>query len=340
MAHLRARSQFPLKATERSQMLSEKKRCYLGVSFGEESSLYSFPNDHPLNNKRTELFASSLKRIAHSTSKISITKPLASKEQDLLLFHSQEYVDFVKASSKFGSGYLDYGDTPSFKGVYEASLFPVGSTLEGFRMIVDGKFDHFFNPVGGLHHARRDRAGGFCVFNDAAVVIEKAIKDLDLKKIAYVDIDAHHGDGVFYGFELDKRVIIGDIHEDGRYLYPGTGYSHETGRGDANGTKLNIALEPSSGNGEFIEAFNRVETFIRSHKPEFIFLQCGADGLDGDPIAHLRYSSRAHSYATERLHALSHEVCDGRILAMGGGGYNPINVEAAWIAVTKELSPS
>lgn len=340
MVHPRARSQFPLKATEGSQMSSEKKGCNLGVSFGEESSLYSFPNDHPLNNKRTELFASSLKKIAHSPRKVSITEPLASKEQDLLLFHAQEYVDFVKASSKLGSGYLDYGDTPSFKGVYEASLFPVGSTLEGFRMIVDGKFDHFFNPVGGLHHARRDRAGGFCVFNDAAVVIEKAIKDLDLKKIAYVDIDAHHGDGVFYGFELDKRVIIGDIHEDGRYLYPGTGYSHETGRGDAIGTKLNIALAPSSGDDEFIEAFNLVETFIRNHKPEFIFLQCGADGLDGDPITHLRYSSRAHSYATERLHALSHEVCDGRILAMGGGGYNPKNVEAAWFAVTKELSPS
>jgi acetoin utilization protein AcuC len=322
------------------KMPGHKKGCHLGVSFGDESSLYSFPSGHPLNNKRTELFASSLRGLAGSTRNVSIVEPAASKEEELLLFHAQEYVDFVKASSKMGSGYLDYGDTPSFKGVYEASLFPVGSTLLGFRMITEGKFDHFFNPVGGLHHARRDRAGGFCVFNDAAIVIEKAIKVMDPKRIAYVDIDAHHGDGVFYGFELEKRVIIGDIHEDGRYLYPGTGYAHETGRGEAIGTKLNLPLAPDSGDTEFVQAFDKVETFIRDHKPEFIFFQCGADGLDGDPITHLRYSSRAHSYAAERLHMLSHEVCNGRLLAMGGGGYNPINVEAAWIAVTKKLSYS
>ncbi len=322
----------------KNKVPGHKKRCHLGVSFGQESSLYSFPSGHPLNNKRTELFGSSLSKLSSTSRKISIVEPVASKESDLLLFHAQEYVDFVKASSKLGSGYLDYGDTPSFEGVYEASLFPVGSTLEGFRMIVDGKFDHFLNPVGGLHHARRDKAGGFCVFNDAAIVIEKAMKSLDLKRIAYVDIDAHHGDGVYYGFELDKRVIIGDIHEDGRFLYPGTGYSHETGRGEALGTKLNIPVFPESGDDEFIEAFDKIENFIRNHKPEFIFFQCGADGLDGDPITHLKYSSRAHAYATERLHALSHEVCEGRLLAMGGGGYNAMNVEAAWIAVTKELS--
>lgn len=317
--------------------MPKEKACRVGVSFGHDSYLYSFPNGHPLNNKRTKLFASSLSELSSSTRNLSIIKPVACREKDLLLFHAQEYVDFVKASSRSGTGYLDYGDTPSFKGVYEASLFPVGSTLEGFKMIVEGKFDHFFNPVGGLHHARRDRAGGFCVFNDAAVVIEKGIKDLDLKKIAYVDIDAHHGDGVFYGFELDKRAIICDIHEDGRYLYPGTGYSHETGKGEAIGTKLNLPLAPGSGDDEFIQAFDEVEAFIRNHEPEFIFLQCGADGLKDDPITHLQYSSKSHAYATKKLHALAHEFCQGRLLAMGGGGYNPKNVDAAWIAVTKEL---
>lgn len=309
----------------------------MGVSFGHDSDLYSFPNGHPLNNKRTKLFASSLSELSSSTRNLSIIKPVACREKDLLLFHAQEYVDFVKASSSSGTGYLDYGDTPSFKGVYEASLFPVGSTLEGFEMIVEGKFDHFFNPVGGLHHARRDRAGGFCVFNDAAVVIEKAIKDLGLKRIAYVDIDAHHGDGVFYGFELDKRVIIGDIHEDGRYLYPGTGYFQETGKGDAIGTKLNLPLAPGSGDDEFMQAFDKVEAFIRNHEPEFIFLQCGADGLRDDPITHLQYSWKSHAYAAKKLHALAHEFCQGRLLAMGGGGYNPKNVEAAWIALAGEL---
>jgi acetoin utilization protein AcuC len=355
--------------TSRSSSL--KKRCHLGVSFGTESSLYSFPNEHPLNEKRTDLFASSLKQLVKSSrGNISVIEPVQCKEEDLMLFHDQEYVDFVKASSKVGSGYLDYGDTPSFKGVYEASLYPVGNSLQGLKMIIEGKLDHFFNPVGGLHHARRDRAGGFCVFNDAAVVIEKAIKLLNLKKIAYVDIDAHyrysntrnkqerenteipdsprvayvdidchHGDGVYYAFDDDPRIIIADIHEDGRFIYPGTGSAYETGEGSGRGTKLNIPLAPGSGDGAFFEAFDLVQKFLRSRAPfEFIFFQCGADGLDGDPITHLRYSKEAHAYAAKRLHLLSHEVCGGRILAMGGGGYNAKNVNDAWMAVVQELS--
>jgi acetoin utilization protein AcuC len=317
-----------------------KTGCQLGVSFGSRSSLYSFPNDHPLNNKRTGLFALSLQELTTKNPNIKIIEPVQCNEEELLLFHDKEYVDFVKSASKSGSGYLDYGDTPAFKGVYEASLYPVGSTLRGIEMIVEGRVDHFFNPVGGLHHARQSSAGGFCVFNDPAVGIEKALRELNLSKIAYVDIDAHHGDGVFYGFESAKEVIIGDIHEDGHYLYPGTGYATETGKGEATGTKLNIPLAPSSGDEEFISAFGQIETFVRGFEPEFIFFQCGADGLDGDPITHLRYSSRAHSYATEKLHLLAHEVCHGRIIAMGGGGYNPKNVEAAWMGVTRGLSTS
>ena len=306
-------------------------RCKLGVSFGYESTLYSFPG-HPLNKTRTELFGSSIKQ-----ERVSIVKPVPASEEDLLLFHTQEYVDFVKESSKNGEGFLDYGDTPSFKGVYEASLYAVGSTLNGLDLIVNGEYDHFFNPVGGLHHARRDRAGGFCVFNDAAIAIQKALSKLNFKRVAYVDIDAHHGDGVFYGYESDERVIFGDIHEDGRYIYPGTGFSNETGKGSSKGTKLNLPLAPSSGNSEFISSFDQLERFISSFEPEFIFFQCGADGLSGDPLTHLQYSAHAHSYVTGKLHSLAHDTCVGRILAMGGGGYNPRNVEAAWMAVVRAL---
>ncbi len=313
-------------------------KCQVGVSFGDESNLYSFPDGHPLNNSRTTLFASSLMSYVESrNTNTSITHPAMAKEEDVTLFHEKEYVEFVRASSKRGGGYLDYGDTPSFKGVYEASLYTVGSTLEGLRMVMQGKVSHFFNPIGGLHHARRDRAGGFCVFNDAACAIEKALRDYRLKNVAYVDIDAHHGDGVYYGFESNKHVIIGDTHEDGRFLYPGTGGASETGEAEAKGTKLNFPLRPGSGDGEFIEAFDKIVNFVRGFKPEFIFLQCGADGLAGDPLTHLQYSSKAHAHATSKLHTLAHEICEGRILAMGGGGYNPRNVESAWMAVTKGL---
>ena len=313
-----------------------KGKCRLGVAYGYESDLYSFPDAHPLNNRRVIEYASSLRKIA-ADRRVSIIKPVPASEEDLILFHTKEYVDFVKESSQAGSGYLDYGDTPSFKGVFEASLFTVGSSLYGLSSIVDGNFDHFFNPIGGLHHARRERAGGFCVFNDCAVTISRAINVLKMKKVAYVDIDAHHGDGVYYGFEYEPRVIIGDIHEDGRFLYPGTGFGHEKGKGSAEGTKLNLPLNPGAVDVDFIHAFDQIESFLRSSKVEFIFFQCGADGLKGDPLTHLAYTSEAHAYAARRLHLLSHEICGGRILAMGGGGYNRDNVGAAWSAVTLEL---
>jgi acetoin utilization protein AcuC len=297
-----------------------------------------------MNSSRTELFAKAIGKLIqggedhHAGRGITVVEPTRAEESDLLLFHTKAYVEFVGQSSKVGTGSLDYGDTPSFKGVFEASLYPVGSTLSGLRTVLDGRFDHFFNPVGGLHHARRDRAGGFCVFNDAAIAISELLERKRMKTVAYVDIDAHHGDGVFYAFESDPRVIIGDIHEDGRFLYPGTGGSHETGSKGAEGTKMNIPMAPWAGDPEFVKAFDRIDGFIRGFRPEFILLQCGADCLSGDPITQLSYTSAVHAYAARKLHELAHEVCDGRILAMGGGGYDPLNVAEAWTAVMSQLS--
>ena len=324
--------------------MSDGPGCRLGVSFGPQSSLYSFPYGHPMNSSRTELFAKAIERLSRRIKEgeapktITITGPEAASEKDLLLFHTKSYVDFVRQSSAVGTGSLDYGDTPSFKGVYEASLFPVGSTLKGLELILEGKVDHFFNPVGGLHHARKDRAGGFCVFNDAAIAICRLLDEQRAKRVAYVDIDAHHGDGVFYAFESDPRVIIGDIHEDGRYIYPGTGGSSETGSKGAEGTKMNIPMHPWADDSEFFQAFDKIDEFVRSFKPEFILFQCGADCLAGDPITQLSYTPAVHAYAGKKLHKLAHDVCEGRILAMGGGGYDPLNVSEAWSAVMGELS--
>ena len=314
--------------------------CSLGVAFGRESLLYSFP-DNPMSATRVKEFARNLDRMVNQKGgpgSITIVQPVSAEESDLLDFHTEEYVGRVKELSRSGSGYLNYDDTPAFGGVFEASLFPVGNTLNGLRLVLEGKFDHFFNPIGGLHHAASDEARGFCVFNDSAIAISRALNDFKLRSVAYVDIDAHHGDGIYYEFEPDPRVIVGDIHEDGRFLYPGTGDEGETGSGFGLGTKLNIALPPGSGDQEFFEAFNRVEEFVRKGEPEMIFFQCGADGLSGDPITDLKYTAGAHIYATKKLHRLAHEVCHGRMLAMGGGGYNPANVSAAWSAVARELS--
>jgi acetoin utilization protein AcuC len=316
-------------------------QCKLGVSFGKESLLYSFPLDIPMNAERLKAFSYELdkmavrQRIGHE---ITVVEPLPASEKDLLAFHTESYIQHVKELSGTGEGYLNQEDTPAFKGVFEASLYPVGSTLNGLHRVLEGRFDHFFNPVGGLHHAAPEEARGFCVFNDSVIAISRALNVFKLRSVAYVDIDAHHGDGVFYEFEADPRVIVGDIHEDGLFLYPGTGAERESGTGFGLGTKLNIPLPPGSGDREFFAAFDRVEEFVRKARPDMIFFQCGADGLAGDPLADLRYTAEAHGYAARKLHSLAHEICGGRILAMGGGGYNSKNVSAAWSAVVRELS--
>jgi acetoin utilization protein AcuC len=316
--------------------------CLTGVYFGDALATYGFGSSHPLGNDR--IYAFWKKFQSEEVSNVVVEQPVIASEQDVLSFHDKEYVELVKMASKRGGVPLDGGDTPAYRGIYEAALFTVGSTLAALEIVVRGKdgtgngIVHAFNPIGGLHHAMRGAASGFCVFNDIGVAIVAARKKYGLQRIAYVDIDAHHGDGVFYEFEQDPLVFFADIHEDGGHLFPGTGSDDETGKGDAAGTKLNIPVEPSAGDDKFISEFQRVEAFIDNARPELIILQCGADSLAGDPITHLKYSPRAHRHAADILHALAHKHCKGRIIALGGGGYNSKNIGAAWTEVVKSLA--
>lgn len=307
------------------------------IFLGEELARYGFGTSHPFNSNRIYSFWSKFDIMNLSKSnQVQKVKPEIAQENDLLQFHSKDYIELVKESSKKGNGFLDLGDTPAFKGVYEASCHVVGTSLKALELVVEKRegIVHAFNPIGGLHHARRGSAGGFCVFNDIGIVIMTARKKYKINRICYVDIDAHHGDGVYYEFEKDPFVFIGDIHEDGHYLYPGTGNELETGKGEAKGTKLNIPLKPNSNDKDFIDSFIRIEEFIDNiAKPELIILQCGADGIAGDPLTHLQYSSKAYAYAAEKLHYLSHKYCNGRIIALGGGGYNQINITDAWTEI-------
>jgi len=264
-------------------------------------------------------------------------EPVQATDAQIAMFHDQAYVDMVMDASRVGTGFLDYGDTPAFQGVFEAAASVAGSVLDAARGIMAGEMSRVFVPIAGLHHARRERAAGFCVFNDCGVVIEYLLKEHGLKRVAYVDIDAHHGDGVFYAFENDPRVIIADMHEDGRYLYPGTGFSEETGRGEAAGSKMNIPMPPAADDRAFLAAWEHAETFLRENEPDFVILQCGADSLAGDPITHLRYSDAAHRHAATRLCMIADEYCHGRLLALGGGGYNLDNLARAWCAVIEAM---
>lgn len=309
------------------------------VTIGAALARYGFGHGHPFGPDRMDAFWNEARRPGLDR-RVSVCAPAQATQEEIERFHTHEYVERVKAQSQTGRGFLDYGDTPAFPGVYQAAATVAGSALDAMRRIMRGECLRAFVPIAGLHHARRDTAAGFCVFNDCGVVIETLRAEYGVKRIAYVDIDAHHGDGVFYAFEGDPEVFIADLHEDGRYLYPGTGAAHEIGTGKAAGTKLNIPMPPGATDQDFIAAWPRVERFLRDARPEFIILQCGADSLADDPITHLRYSREAHRHAAASLCEIAEECCEGRLLALGGGGYTRANLAAAWTAVVQALVES
>jgi acetoin utilization protein AcuC len=301
---------------------------------GDGLASYAFANGHPFGPDRQDAFLRELKR-SRSHDSLRVLEPRMANREELESFHRREYVDLVAERSRDGRGYLDAGDTPAFRGVFEATSFVVGGTLLAVEEIMARRARRAFIPIGGLHHASRAHAAGFCVFNDCGIAIEMLRRRHGLRRVAYVDIDAHHGDGVFYAFESDPDALIADIHEDGRYLYPGTGNAEESGSGDAAGTKLNLPLPPGATDQDFAQAWQRVEEYLHAHRPDFILFQCGADSLEGDPITHLAFSEAAHAEAAGALCRIADDLGHGRVLGMGGGGYNRRNIARAWTRVVE-----
>lgn len=299
---------------------------------GEQIARYGFGAGHPFGPDRHQAFMTELHQCGMD-GRVRQVSPRAATREELETFHTAAYLDFVHERSAAGHGFLDSGDTPAQKGIYEAASFVVGATLIAVDAVMKGQARRGFIPIAGLHHAGRGHAAGFCVFNDCGVAIEVLRRKHGVRRIAYVDIDAHHGDGVFYAFEDDPDLLFADLHEDGRYLYPGTGRADETGAGSARGTKLNIPLPPGAGDDEFRTAWESVEEYLHAGRPEFIVFQCGADSLEGDPITHLRLSEEAHAYAAARLCAIADDLGHGRVVGTGGGGYNRRNLARAWTRV-------
>lgn len=306
------------------------------VYIGEALARYGFGEGHPFGPDRMDAFWCEAKRQGLDK-RVSIADPVQAIEALIHRFHTSSYIHRVQTLSESGEGFLDDGDTPAFKGVYEAAATVVGSGLAAVETVMRGEYSRCFIPIAGLHHARRDRAAGFCVFNDAGVIIEVLRLIYGVKRIAYVDIDAHHGDGIFYAFESDPDLWIVDIHEDGRYLYPGTGFADETGKGKAEATKLNLPLLPGADDSEFHRVWTEAEVHIRASNPEIIIFQCGADSIANDPITHMRFTPAAHGYAARTLRNIADEFCHGRLIALGGGGYNRGNLAAGWSAVVSSL---
>ncbi len=319
--------------------MAQTRRASVALVAGEKIARYGFPDGHPFGPDRHDAFMRELKAETLDQ-EVRALEPRRARRDELETFHTPAYVDLVVERSASGVGFLDAGDTPAFRGVFEAASNVVGATLTALEAMMAGEARRAFVPIAGLHHASRGHAAGFCVFNDCGIAAEILRRRFGIRRVAYVDIDAHHGDGVFYSFEDDPDLLFADIHEDGRFLYPGTGAASETGVGRALGTKLNLPLPPGAGDEEFRDAWKRVEAYIEAAQPEFILFQCGADSLEGDPITHLRYSEAAHAHAAARLCALAGESAGGRVLAMGGGGYNRRNLARAWTRVVRALVES
>jgi acetoin utilization protein AcuC len=304
---------------------------------GEALARYGFGEGHPLGPDRFNAFWQAFQR-SELVKRCTIKAAVQGTAEDAQLFHSAEYVRRVRLLSKLGVGMLDL-DTPVFPGIYETALVVVGTVLDAVNEIMRGHTAEAFVPIAGLHHASRTSSAGFCVFNDCGVAIEALRRRHRIRRILYIDIDAHHADGVFYAFEQDPDLVFIDVHEDGRYLYPGTGSENECGSGAARGSKLNIPLPPGATDELFFSYWQKIAGFMERQRPEFIILQCGADSLAGDPITHLQFSDQVHYQTAKRLSEYARDACKGRVLALGGGGYNRANIASAWLQTIRGLLP-
>ena len=316
--------------------MSAKSVQSVGVCSDPAQARYGFGDGHPFGVDRFAAFWDEM-RVRALDTRVQEVAARAANRSELESFHDARYLDYVHEKCAVGDGFLDDGDTPAAPHILEAAEWVVGATLNAVDGVMRGSWRRAFVPIAGLHHAARDHAAGFCVFNDCGVAIELLRSRFGLARIAYVDIDAHHGDGVFYAFESDAAVIFADLHEDGRYLYPGTGAAEETGRGAAEGTKLNLPLPPGADDAVFAQLWPRVIEHLERFEPEFLILQCGADSIEGDPLTHLRLSPESHARAASELSALAQRLGHGRLLALGGGGYDRANLASAWNAVVESL---
>ena len=308
----------------------------LRLNVSRDLSRYGFAPPHPFGTDRQDVFWREFERRGLAD-RVELHAGRRATVDELMLFHTAEYLGKTERQCNIGFGYLDQGDTPASRGLFDAARSVVGSALDAVEAMLDGDVRRCFQPIGGLHHGRRDAASGFCILDDCGVVIEY-LKRRGISPIAYVDIDAHHGDGVYYGFESDPEVIIADIHEDGRHLYPGTGSAEERGTGKAVGTKLNLPLEPGAGDAAFADAFDAACRHLERFQPAFFVLQAGADSIAGDPLTHLQLSADCHRQACSRLVTYADQWSDGRLLVLGGGGYSRENIADTWCQITDELS--
>lgn len=299
--------------------------------YSEKFDKYSYGEAHPLKMIRLKLTYELIKayELLKSPNIFHVESELA-KEEDILSFHTKEYIEALKGMDKdeypknpsqFGLG---YGDNPIVKGIYEGSLLSGGGSIQAARLIMDGKAKIAFNIAGGLHHAMPDRASGFCYINDPVLAIKELLKKYN--KIAYIDIDAHHGDGVQYAFYDTDKVLTISLHEAGTFLFPGTGFSEEIGTGKGRGFSVNLPFYPGTDDETFVWGFNEiVPALIDGYNPDAIVAQLGVDTMSTDPLTHLELTTNGFCEMVKKIRDFNLPLA-----ALGGGGYNVANVARCW----------
>jgi acetoin utilization protein AcuC len=298
-----------------------------GLVLCPQARIYDHGPGHPLRPQRVLLTWDLIAACGLlERSGVATLECRSADDAELELVHSAAFIDATRRAGngedgdwwRFGYG---PGDNPIFPRMHEAGALVAGASVVAAQAVRDGTVDHALNAAGGLHHAMPSRASGFCVYDDPAVAIAWLLRE-GVHPIAYVDVDVHHGDGPQAIFYEDPRVLTISLHESGAYLFPGTGFEDERGAGDATGTKVNVPLSPGTTNEAWLTAFRSiVPPVVRAFGPKVLVTQLGCDTHAGDPLAHLRLTTRAYSEAAAELHALAHEAAGGRWLATGGGGY-------------------
>jgi acetoin utilization protein AcuC len=299
--------------------------------YSHELARYDFGPDHPFKPERAQKAYELCNRYGVlSYPHISLKSPPKLDREKLLLAHSEPYLDALERTSKgeLFQGMLQFGigteDNPPLRGIYEWSRRCAGATWEGMAALLEGSADVAFNPLGGFHHARRSQAEGFCYINDLVIAIEEALAHT--ARITYVDIDAHHGNGVQEAFYGDNRVQVISMHESGKFLYPYSGALEESGEEKGQGFTINIPLPPGTDDELYLKAFHRVVIpLIKGFKPDLLVAQIGADTMISDPLTDFMLTNNSYTEVVRNLKGLC-----GKILATGGGGYDIYRTARCW----------
>ena len=293
---------------------------------------YDFGPEHPMSPVRLALTARLCEAFGlFDHDDVELVDPEVPDDDLLATVHDRDYIAGVKEAAAHpdeadGSWGIGTEDDPAFAAMHVASARIAAGTRDICEAVWTGRAEHGVNFCGGMHHAMPGAASGFCIYNDVAVGIQWLL-DHGAERVAYVDIDVHHGDGVERIFWDDPRVLTISIHESGRALFPGTGWATDIGGAEAIGNAVNVSLPPGTGDAAWLRAFHAaVLPLVRAFSPQVLVSQHGCDTHAQDPLAHLALSVDAQRAAAEELHRLAHTVCDGKWVALGGGGYEVIDV--------------